>query len=289
MIGRGPWSAVRALGAVGSRAVNRLDLANAVPLVPPVPPVPGGRVFTAERPVRLGDVSPRGRLRLDAVVRYLQDVSDDDTRDSGLADGGWVVRRTFLRVDVAPVYREPLRLTTWCSATGQRWAERRVSITGDAGRVEAAVLWVCVDPSTMRPARLAPDFVDIYGPSTGGRTVSSRLVLDPPPDSSLGPPADTMDEREPWPLRVTDFDALRHVNNAAVWEVVEEYLARRRDLRAPFVAVVEHPRSIEQGDDVTVTCHDRRAAGLGLWLHTSEGIVAAAAVAPAPSPTTAGT
>ena len=45
-------------------------------------PVPGrGRVYTASRRVRLGDADPGGRLRLDAIARYVQDVSDDDTRD----------------------------------------------------------------------------------------------------------------------------------------------------------------------------------------------------------------
>ncbi len=43
---------------------------------------PQGRIFTAARSVRLGDVTPRGRLRLDATVRYLQDVSHDDTEDA---------------------------------------------------------------------------------------------------------------------------------------------------------------------------------------------------------------
>jgi acyl-ACP thioesterase len=70
-------------------------------------PLPAhGRRFSADRPVRLGDVSPRGRLRLDAVVRYLQDTSSDDTADSALEDAdGWVVRRTVVEVSTFPVLR----------------------------------------------------------------------------------------------------------------------------------------------------------------------------------------
>src|SRR3546814_5593560 len=45
-----------------------------------VPRPPRGRVFEGARRVRLGDVSPAGRLRLDAATRYLQDLSADDTR-----------------------------------------------------------------------------------------------------------------------------------------------------------------------------------------------------------------
>ena len=47
-------------------------------------PVPErGRRFTAERPVRWGDTDRHGRLRLDALARFLQDVANDDTRDAG--------------------------------------------------------------------------------------------------------------------------------------------------------------------------------------------------------------
>ena len=72
-----------------------------------VPEPDAGRVFRAERPVRLGDADPAGRLRFDACARYLHDVSNDDTRDSGLPDdGSWVVRRTVLDVGrAAPVPR----------------------------------------------------------------------------------------------------------------------------------------------------------------------------------------
>ena len=42
-----------------------------------------GRRFSVVRKVRLGDVTPKGRLRLDAVARYLQDIATDDSLDGG--------------------------------------------------------------------------------------------------------------------------------------------------------------------------------------------------------------
>ena len=58
-----------------------------------------GRVVTRTRPVRLGDVDARARLRLDAVARYLQDIATDDATDAELDDAfGWVVRRTMIEV-----------------------------------------------------------------------------------------------------------------------------------------------------------------------------------------------
>ena len=89
-------------------------------------------------------MSPGGRLRLDAVARYMQDVSGDDSADSGLGgDAPWGVRRLTIEIHENAGFREPLSLTTWCSGWGPRWAERRVSIAGERGaRIEGAVLWV---------------------------------------------------------------------------------------------------------------------------------------------------
>ena len=180
-----------------------------------------GRVFATTRRVRLGDSSPGGRLRLDALVRLLQDVSDDDTRSAGFEDAaGWVVRRTAVQVESFPTYLEVLHARTWCSGTGGRWAERRISVNGEkGGSIESATLWVHLDPSTMRPLTLPPRFHEIFGEATGGRTVRASLHHGPRPED--------LPATRHFPLRFTDFDVLGHVNNANYWVPVEEELARR--------------------------------------------------------------
>ena len=91
----------------------------------------------------------------------------------------------------------------------------------------------------MRPLALPPRFHEIYGEATGGRAVRASLH-----HGSL--PEDLPATRH-FPLRFTDFDVLGHVNNANYWVPVEEELARRRDVRAPLRAEVEHRDAIEQG------------------------------------------
>ena len=229
----------------------------------------GGRRYTATRPVRLGDATPSGRLRLDALVRYLQDVAADDSADSGLPDAGaWVVRKTTVHVEQQPVYLERLELTTFCSGTGSRWAERRTSVTGDrGGRVEAASIWVYVDLTTGRPRRLPAEFEDLYGEACGGRQVKARLVHpDPPADGSI--------TRRPWPLRATDFDVLGHVNNAAYWEPAEDLVAGRGLFKAPVRAELEHRSAVEPDASVElVTSEDP----LRIWW-VADGAVAASVV-----------
>jgi acyl-ACP thioesterase len=225
-----------------------------------------GRTFTATRRVRLGDVAPTGRLRLDAIARYLQDVADDDTRDAAFEDAsGWVVRRTVIEVHRFPRFLEPLSLTTWCSATGARWAERRVSIAGDGGgEVEAATLWVHLDPRTMRPQPLPPSFFEVFGPSTMDRRVRATLHL---PDPGSSAPS------VPWPLRATDLDVMRHVNNAVSWVAVEERLAARPELREPLRAELEHRGAIDAGAQVALTWDDTQSPALDVWLVEASGAV----------------
>jgi acyl-ACP thioesterase len=230
-----------------------------------------GRVFRRSRRVRLGDASPGGRLRLDALVRYLQDVSNDDTRDAGFVDEmGWVVRRTALFVTQFPVFGEVVDLATFCGGTGSRWAERRVSVTGDrGGAAEAATLWVHLDLRTGRPKVLPAQFHDLFGEAAGGRVVRARLHHD-------DPPAGDGDEAT-WPLRFSDFDVLGHVNNAAYWEAVEELLAARRHLRAPLRAEVEFRDAVEHGDVVRLlACDD--ADGVRAWLVGPSGVSASMVV-----------
>jgi acyl-ACP thioesterase len=238
---------------------------------PELVPLPEkGRRFTASRPVRLGDATPKGRLRLDALVRCLQDVAADDSDDSALPDAGaWVVRKTVMEIEQAPVYRERLALTTFCSGTGSRWAERRTSVTGDRGaRVEAASVWVYVDLATGRPRRLPDAFDELYGEAYGGRQVKARLVH---PD----PPADAI--RRPWPLRATDFDVLGHVNNAAYWEPVEEVIAGRGLFGGPVHAELEHRLAVERDHAVELAIAEDP---LRVWWLANGVTAASALVAP---------
>jgi acyl-ACP thioesterase len=204
-----------------------------------------GRVFTGRRPVRLGDVDARARLRLDAIARFLQDIATDDATDAELDDAvGWVVRRTMIEVRRAAGLGEHLELATFCAGTGRSWAERRTSISGDRGAaIEAASLWIRVDARTGRPTGLGEDFERSYGPTANGRRVSSRLQLPPPPEDATS---------QPWTIRRVDVDPLGHVNNAAQWAIVEETLPADGSRRG--VAEVEHLAGVDTSGELRTHC-----------------------------------
>jgi acyl-ACP thioesterase len=226
-----------------------------------VPRPASGRVYERGRRIRLADVDPTGRCRLDSLVRHLQDVARDDSADSGLLDPmNWVVRRTLLEVHTAPVFQEWVELATWCSGHGSRWAERRTALIGAEGaRVSAVTLWIHVDPVTGRPRRLNPDFFEIYGATAGDRIVSARQSL------ATMPSDDAHDEA--WMVRFADLDILGHVNNAAQWVPVEEVLARTGVAPTSIRAEVEHGAGVEQHHDTRLRWVENDG-GIDTWLMT---------------------
>src|SRR5439155_13878845 len=64
----------------------------------------GPRRFVHARTARLSECGPDGRLRLDAVAAWMQDVAADDVADAGLteADGVWIMRRLEITVTPPP-------------------------------------------------------------------------------------------------------------------------------------------------------------------------------------------
>jgi acyl-ACP thioesterase len=197
-----------------------------------------GRVFTAGRAVRGPDVTTDGRLRLDALARYLQEAAECDLADTGWRSAyDWVLRRCAVRVASYPRLGQPLQVRTFCSAVGPRWAERTTTLgSGDGDLAQARALWAAVARESGRPCPLGAEFYRLYGPSAGGRSVSARLSHPRPAEPSSG---------DPWPLRAADFDTSGHVNNAVYWAAVEDALAGLGWL--PRSAEIEYHRPAQPG------------------------------------------
>jgi acyl-ACP thioesterase len=236
-------------------------------------PIPErGRTFAARRRIRLADRDTRGRLRLDAVARFLQDVAIDDVDETGwgLPVHLWFVRR--IRVDVVQPFLDDreLELVTWCSGLAAIAAGRRWSLTGDrSGRIEVDSVWIHLGPD-QQPARI--EGFGVYAEATGGRRVSTRTDLPGPPDGS---------RRAPWPLRATDVDVHGHVNNAVYWQAVEDLLLRGEgpDASRPIRARLDYREPLDLADDLELawSTGDR----LDIAFVAGGRIRAAAAVEPA--------
>lgn len=201
------------------------------------------RRFAGRRPIRLSDTDASGRLRLDAIARYLQDVASDDWEDAGLAspESLWVVRRTDLRVET-PFGDDDgvVELETWCSGIARTAASRRYTLRGGAGGlVEAESLWIHLG-ADLRPKPLGEGFLAVYGASAADRRPVTQL--------SLSREVNGGGQGHPWRIRATDIDRLGHVNNAAYWAPLEEAWQGR--LAGRFACLLEYRSPIDLGETV---------------------------------------
>jgi acyl-ACP thioesterase len=218
-----------------------------------------GRRFEQSLAVGLADAAPSGRVRLDALARWLQDVALADVVDAGLGEAAlWVVRRTRLAVTRFPRFGETATVATFCSATGRMWAQRRTSVvTSGGGLVEAVALWVHLDPASLRPIPFAPQELEIYGASAAGREVKARLRHPGPPEEAAS---------RSWRFRSTELDVADHINNAAYWAVLEDELLAGPEPSAIDVEL-EFRTPAQPGE------HAVRSAGAQRWVVAADGEV----------------
>jgi acyl-ACP thioesterase len=231
-----------------------------------------GRVFTQAVRPGLADCAPSGRIRLDALARWLQDVAYADVEDAGLAHSAvWVVRRTRITVRRFPRFAERFAVRTFCSGLGRMWAERRTTIewvgaaeaVGGArgaaepgGEVDAVSLWVHLDPVSWRPVPFRDEELAAYGDAAAGRRITARLRHKPPG-------ADV--ERVAWRFRATECDIAGHINNAAYWQPLEEELLQSDEEPQQLDVEMEYRTPSQPGDKQVLRDGDRR------WIVGSEG------------------
>jgi acyl-ACP thioesterase len=212
-------------------------------------------VFTESVRPGLADCSPSGRVRLDALARFAQDIAYADADDVGLSrSAAWVVRRTRMDVRRFPRFGEHLTLATFCSGLGRMWAERRTTIAG-AGQVEIASVWVHLDPTRGRPTPLTEEELAAWGESAAGRKVTARLRHPAPPAAA---------ERRPWRFRRTECDLADHVNNAAYLQPLEEELLQGDELESIDVEI-EYRAPSQAGDKLVLRQGARR------WIVSPDG------------------
>lgn len=224
--------------------------------IPIVDPPAGARIYSQRMRPLLGDCAPSGRIRLDALARWVQDIAHADMADAGLETAVvWVVRRTRILVRRFPRFGEALRVETFASGLARMCAERRtivrplgegeqsaddvihtangtVRLEGTSGDgqgagplagarkepplVQAVTLWIHLDPVRLLPTALRPGVYATYGATAADRKFSHRLFHPKQPDA--------IESEGEWVFRHSDLDIAAHVNNAAYWEAIEEEL-----------------------------------------------------------------
>jgi acyl-ACP thioesterase len=238
-----------------------------------VPRPPRGRTFSAGFRPGLADCAPGGRLRLDGLARWLQEVAYADVEDAQLHfHAVWVVRRTRISVRRFPRFADHCTAVTFCSGLGRMWAERRTTISIDGvaePAVEAVSLWVHLEPGTWRPTGFSDAELAVYSEAASGRRITARL-RHPAPDGA--------DEAARWRFRACDCDIAGHVNNAAYLQVLEEQLLLGDPPSAedpepgPLELEIEYRTPAQPGDKLVLM------SGPRCWIAADDGDVNAAAI-----------
>jgi acyl-ACP thioesterase len=224
------------------------------------------RRFSGDFRAGFADCSPSGRLRLDGLARWLQEIAYADVEDAGLHfHAVWVVRRTRLSVRRFPRFAETQTATTFCGGLGRMWAERRTTIgrPGEPADVEAVSLWVHLDSADWRPSVFSAAELAVYGRGLPERRVSARL-RHPSPDGAT--------EHGRWRFRATECDIAGHVNNAAYLQVLEEELLGAEAEPGPLEVEIEYRAPAQPGELVVLGKGPRR------WLTALDGELHAAAI-----------
>src|SRR5258707_15586960 len=139
-------------------------------------------VFEREWPLRVADIDPGGRLRLDAAARHIQDVGQDHVHDLGFDESHplWVVGRTMIDLIKPIEFQDMLRLRRWCSATSTRWCETRVRIDGrKGGLIESEAFWININRDTLMPSRISDDFLEALQRTTDVHRLRWNAYLKP--------------------------------------------------------------------------------------------------------------
>ena len=213
-------------------------------------------VFDREWSLRVADIDPGGRLRLDAAARHIQDIGQDHVHELGFDESHplWVVRRTMIDLIRPLEFQDTLRLRRWCSGTSTRWCETRVRIDGGkGGLIESEAFWININRDTLMPSRISDDFLQQLQRTTDIHRLRWKAYLKP------GAREDANQIRE-YPVRFTDLDLFDHMNNAVYWSVIEDYLSTTPGLlKAPLRVTIEHETPVALGDKLEIIAHTHPA------------------------------
>ncbi|MFF2083381.1 acyl-ACP thioesterase domain-containing protein [Nocardia sp. NPDC058176] len=243
----------------------------------------GAEPFTATYRVRGDDIDQTMRVRLDAVARYVQDISADMIEDSPFfeTDPYWILRRTIIDVRAPMSWPGNVSVNRWCSATASRWVAMRQTLRGapesspfnpatrSPGLVETESFCIKVNADGF-PSRISDQALDHLSRGVSDTRLRWRALNDAPTPAESG--ADTV-----FAPRASDVDQFAHVNNVIHWQIVESALTSRPDLLAhPYRGILEYLRPVPPDTPITVRRCDERDRLL-LWMLIDQETVAATA------------
>jgi acyl-ACP thioesterase len=183
--------------------------------------------------VRFDEADADGWLRPSGLLRYVQDMAWRHSTTVGFDRAwfdergmSWLVRNVKVEIEEPITYGDVLSVSTQVIGWRQVWARRRSEIRrigSEDGRGSDGLMatvetdWVLLTTEG-RPARVPERFARVFSADAGFRR--DRVIL-PEPEGEVS----TLSTR----VRPLDVDPLRHMNNAAYLDMVDDGIARLPD------------------------------------------------------------
>lgn len=239
-------------------------------------------MYTFESRVRYSEVNSEGQMTLPALLDYLQDCCTFQSEDLGIGveylakeQMAWVLSSWEVEILECPKMGERIRVNTWPYDFKGFYGSRNFTIEGEAGNILARAnsLWVFMDMTKMRPARITEYVQQIYAKELGeplpGEWSDRKIAV---PEGGV--------TKEPVQVAGFFIDTNHHMNNGKYILVAEEYLPegfaaaglRAEYKKAAVLGDVLYPSVVNEEKQVTVSLKDEfgKAYAVVQFLRKSE-------------------
>lgn len=241
-----------------------------------------GISYTMPLRVRLYDLDLSGNVSCSTLLRFFEETAMQASSHIGFTldwynERGqfWVIRTMRLENLCPAHYQDDLEIRTWVSSMTRVRADRNylVKRVGD-GKVLARALanWVYLDRKTMRPARIAPDIVEMFIDGDPPAVTAWRT------NKIWAQERDQIARHAASRARYYEADSAQHTNNAVYVDWLEEAIRETITANAHQPGRIEAAslwfirHSIEYltpalpGDDLMIdTCLVSRGKSAGNW------------------------
>ena len=183
--------------------------------------------------VRFDEADADGWLRPSGLLRYTQDIAWRHSTEAGFdrawydaRNMNWLVRNVKVSLRQRITYGDVLSISTQVVGLRQVWARRRTEVRrvgADAGHGGDGLMatvdtdWVLLTDEG-RPARVPEEITNYFSPGT--QFARDKITL---PEPEVEP------TRLSTRVRPLDVDPMRHMNNAAYVDMVDDGISRLPD------------------------------------------------------------
>ncbi len=193
--------------------------------------------FKIKSRVRFSEVDPDRKMRIPAIINWLQDTGTAQSEALGVGfeyclehGKAWILSHWQVVIEEYPKLDQEITIYTWASGFDKFFGYRNYAVQDEEGRIllKATALWIYMDIRKQRPAKPDEHEIQAYG-------VGDPLEMDYAPRKiKAGEQGEKLPE---FPVRRSDIDTNNHVNNCQYIRMALDVLPEEKswkEIRAEY-------------------------------------------------------